>query len=275
MGKKPISQWLDFYETPDSRMIINPFIFSGGTSYDPDADAWFAALVTAGSSITDPNKAAISAFVAGCKADDSLTGGVSNWAAMKVALMLCAADDLTGGLVSLIGATPTNSNFVSGDYSRTLGLQGNGSTKRLSLNRANNADPQDNASIGVYVTGAATLTNGHYIAADTSANRLYFQTTPRTGFQIRGNGGFVNTASATGLIGASRISSTGITRRISGSDSSATVTSVAPNTAIWSLFSTPAAGSFSDARISFAWVGEAVDLALLDARLVTLMAALT
>jgi hypothetical protein len=91
-----------------------------------------------------PVKRAVDDFFRGTKADGTF------WDALKAACILCGARTLAGALVPLAGDAPTNNNFVDADYNRETGLKGNGSTKYLDSNRANNADPQDDAfySIG-------------------------------------------------------------------------------------------------------------------------------
>jgi hypothetical protein len=120
------------------------------SAVDPDAADYFARIVSAGSSISVDNRAAVDAFVRGCKAD-----GI--WSAIKASCLLAGPDDLTGALVPLVGAAPTNNGpFVSGDYDRTTGLIGDASTKYLDANRAGNADPQSNQHAAVYITSAQT-----------------------------------------------------------------------------------------------------------------------
>jgi len=78
---------------------------------------------------------AVNDFVRGCKND-------GNWEAIKASCILAGARTLEGALVPLVGVAPTNNNFVSPDYNRKTGLKGNGGTKYLNSNRANNADPR-------------------------------------------------------------------------------------------------------------------------------------
>lgn len=241
--------------------------------YDVDAQAWFDAVLAAGSSISDANKSAVSAFVAGCKTD-------GNWTPIKQAGLLCAADDLTGALVSLKGSNPTNVNFVSGDYSRTTGLVGNGSTKYLATGRAGNADPQDNCSLGVYVhtaksVGTSCVHIGNYSAGVNSKHA--FEDASTTGYRMCSSTyDSVAGTNYTGLIGASRAASGSFNLRVNGTTTAKTRTSGTPlSTSIDVFHANGLAGFYSAARLSFWWSGEAVDLAALEARLETLMAALS
>ena len=237
--------------------------------YDADAQTWFTA-VEAVSSISTANKTAVSAFVAGCKTD-----GV--WTAIKASCLLCAADDLTGALVPLVGSAPTNSGFVSGDYSRTTGLIGNGSTKRINSNRANNADTQNDAHVFAYVSAANTAASHVLIASGISTGDRGVRNSGGTNFQRLLNSAVSTVAETprTGGCGVSRSTTPGASS-IWGSTvyswSAATVTPLTGN--IW-VFAQASGGSYANARISFYSIGESLDLALLDARMATLMAALT
>jgi len=246
------------------------FCRSSGVTYDADATTYFAAIVSAGSTISDANKSAVDAFIVGCKAD-----GI--WTAIKAACLLAGADSLVGALVPLVGSAPTNTNFVSGDYSRTTGLLGDGTTKYINSNRACNADPQDSSHITVYchtaVSGAktwiggATLTNGKVIQPNTTTNVRF----AINGLSISRT---FTASTVTGLIGASRSSSSNVNTRISASAASSSNTSGTPLSETGHIFGRGAT-NLCDGRLSFYSIGENLDLALLDSHLVTYMAALT
>jgi hypothetical protein len=247
---------------------------AAGASYDADAQAWFDAVVAAGSTITDANKSAVSVFVAGCKTD-----GV--WTPIKAACLLCAADSLTGALVPLVGSAPTNNNFVSGDYSRTTGLIGNASTKYLATNRACNADPQDSNHAAVYVHTALSAANQSWIgnaALTTTGSRgAYPNSTSNVRSFASSNAAFsaaVNGTTSTGLVGVSRSGSSAIALRIAQNTSTGTTASATTQSETISVF---ASGTtrLANCRLSFYSLGENINLALLESRLATLMAALT
>jgi hypothetical protein len=239
-------------------------------SYDADAATYFAAIASAGSSITTANKAAVNAFIVGCKAD-------SIWDAIKASCLLAGPDDLTGALVPLVGSAPTNNNFVSGDYSRTLGLTGDGSTKYLNANRNNNADPQDSRHIYARVTGAQSVT-GSYIASGGTAGGTLMRHSTSTALQIRCSsaGGSVTTASyPTGGYGVARTNGTTVNTLAASSAASQSLASATPTSAAMTVFANNTPGQYSNARISFYSIGEYLVLATLDARIATLMASLT
>jgi hypothetical protein len=243
-------------------------ISSSRRRVDPDADAYFARIATAGSSISSANQTAVNAFVVGCKAD-----GI--WSSIKASCLLCAADSLAGALVPLVGTAPTNTLFLSGDYSRTTGLVGNATTKSLNSNRNANADPQNNQSMGVWLT---TQSGGYYIGGNgvqSGSTSLNGATGGNNAGRSRSSTVDVYTGNSIGFFGTSRSSSTGYTVRFGGTSTAKTRTSSTVSSGSILVFRISEPNTFTDARMTFYWIGESLDLALLDARLTTLMAAIT
>jgi hypothetical protein len=241
-------------------------------SADPDAAAYITAVETAdGQTLEAGVKTAIDAFVVGCKAD-----GI--WDAIKASCIMAGARTLTGALVPLVGAAPTNFNFVAGDYNRKTGLVGNGSTKYLNSKRNNNADPQNSKHIAVWVSthhtrnqnradiGAAGATNGGSHLVTTPTTRVYRINWANTGTMI-----ISDTATATGLWGASRTGASAVTGRYGGTNIALTGVSTTPADDEIKIFSRNS--EYSDARLSFYSIGESLNLALLDARVTTLITA--
>jgi hypothetical protein len=106
----------------------------GWQPMDPDAAAYITAVETAdGQALEEKTKIAIDNFVLGCKAD-----GI--WNAIKASCILAGARTRLGALTPLVGTAPTSFNFVDGDYNRKTGLVGDGSTKYLDSNRAQQGD---------------------------------------------------------------------------------------------------------------------------------------
>lgn len=245
---------------------------------EPDAVAYIAAVQVADSQALEPEVAnAYSKFIWGCKSD-----GI--WAAIKASCIMAGARTLAGALTPLVGTAPTNNNFVAGDYNRKTGLAGDGSTKYLNSNRANNADPQNNNHNAVYISNAATTTThiiGSSAVSTAGGNSIFSAFTgsgSTSGCWSRSDGTTVTligtpSVALVDFVGTSRNSSTAFSSRVSGGTSSASVTSSAPTTDNVLVFGrgTPAA-SLSNARLSFYSIGESLDLALLDSRVTTLMA---
>lgn len=249
--------------------------WAGG--YDFDAADYFARIVAAGSTISSANQTAVNAFVVGCKTD-----GI--WSAIKASCLLAGADDLTGALVPLVGTAPTNVDglFVAGDYSRTTGLIGNGSTKYLNSNRSNNSDPQNNQHLAVYQTEATagTLFEGWIGTGNVSARSQVFRNSGAgnvtTFFRSRNDiGSTVSAASSSvGLKGLSRSISSSVAARAEGSNYTLNHVSAAPTSASISVFGLGVSDKAAS-RLSFYSIGESLDLEMLDARLATYMSSLT
>lgn len=246
-------------------------------TYDTDAGNYIQAVEAAdGQALEAATRQAINNFVIGCKQD-----GI--WSAIKASCILAGARTLSGALVPLVGAAPTNNNFVAGDYNRKTGLIGDGSTKYLNSNRVDNADPQDNAHVSVYVSTAdtrfATLTPMIYIGSTNPGvtsrraigpydNNLYFSN--RSGSAVSGTGAL------TLFMGSSRSASSGYSIRRGQVSDSRTITSVAPGSQAVLVFAdngVSSNNSWTNARLAFYSIGEAIDLAKLDARVTALITA--
>jgi hypothetical protein len=244
---------------------------SGIRRLDPDAAAYIAAVEAADGQALETNvKAAYNKFIRGCKSD-----GI--WDAIKASCILAGARSLSGALVPLKGSAPTNNNFVSGDYVRKTGLVGNGTTKFLDSNRANNADPQDSNHNAVYASFIGGVVGGSLIAANGSPSN---NTNAILGSTITSvftrNRSFTGTSSGVipspGLIGTSRSSSANYILRVNGSDITTSVSSGVPEGSSVLLFrrGDSAAAAYALHRLAFYSIGESLNLAALDARVTTL-----
>ena len=240
---------------------------------DPDAAAYIAAVETAdGQALEAGVRSAISAFVVGCKAD-----GI--WAAIKAACILQGARTLAGALVPLVGPAPTNFNFVSGDYARKTGLKGDGVGKYLDSGRLNNADPQDNKHLSSFVSVVPAVTGGAFIgsgfggSSDCTLGRSGVDYFTRIHNVTTGN---LTIANTTGFKAASRTVGANYNFRNAGTDTNFVLASGTPTNSMIRVFArgSPTPNSHSDARLAFYSIGEALNMALLDARVTTLVAAL-
>jgi hypothetical protein len=242
---------------------------------DPDAAVYVAAVEAADEAaspgvgaLETATKVAIHSFVKGCKND-----GI--WPAIKASCILAGARTLTGALVPLVGTAPTNVGglFVSGDYNRKTGLVGNGSTKYLNSNRNNNADPQNSKHVAAYVVSIGSGGGRPFVATGTGTGRTFIN----DAVQVTVNRSTFSTATAVVapcLAGASRNSSaTYDLRRNDQTVSFTGVTSETPLSQNLLVYRRQNAGDaeYSDARLAFYSIGESLDLALLDARITTLI----
>jgi hypothetical protein len=252
---------------------------------DADAAAYITAVEAADTqSLETGVKLAINDFVVGCK-DDGI------WAAIKASCILAGARTLTGALTPLVGAAPTNFNFASGDYNRKTGLVGDGSTKYLNSNRAGNADPQDSYSMTVSISSISTTGAAGFYAGNggggTGATNLgrgfIFEvgeiehfTRCRSTINSSASGAVGANPPATGLFGVSRSSSSEYTVRTGQANFTKTATSeTPPSEKVFVYCRNNGSNSpefYTNTRINFYSIGESLDLALLDARVATLIA---
>ncbi len=252
-----------------SVIYINPFSF-----YDTDAQVYISAVEAAdGQGLEDGVKNAINTFVIGCKAD-----GI--WSAIKASCILAGARTLTGALVPLVGTAPTNNNFVSGDYNRETGLVGDGSTKYLNANRNTNVEPQNNRHAATYLTSAPSIVSIHIgttaaatpgssqIASDVSNSLSNFSLSNTSVASIVGQ------HLTLGFRGATRSTGATITARVNATDTPLSLTSNSPVSSPTYIYCRDGNALFSNARLAFYSIGESLNLALLDARVTTLINAI-
>jgi hypothetical protein len=236
----------------------------GWQPMDTDAAAYITAVETADTEpLEEKTKIAIDNFVLGCKAD-----GI--WTAIKASCILAGARTLTGALVPLVGAAPTNVGpFVSGDYNRKTGLVGDGSTKYLDSNRASNAESQDSIHQSIYVTTLPAGGIAFIGVGNIGANSTNITTT----LHRSRSGSSVSWTAAIGFNGTSRSSSTSYLSRTSLASSVNNITSSSADTLTHHVFSRNAGApnQVSNSRLAFYSIGESLDLALLDTRVTDLI----
>jgi hypothetical protein len=250
--------------------------FLSQVRFDPDAVSYITA-VEAADQAASPGigllegqvRYAINDFVVGCKQD-----GI--WNAIKASCILAGARTLQGALRPLVGTAPTNFNFVSGDYNRKTGLVGNGSTKYLNINRANNIDPTNNKHMAAYVT-QVTSTGCYRIIMGISQNSgdslLAHKWDCQDRIRVSLNGGATSLAEvlAPGLFGINRSSSSGYLLQRSGFNSFINSTSTNPTSSAIFLYNGSGLNGFSADRIAFYSIGESLNLTLLNTRVTDLI----
>jgi hypothetical protein len=241
--------------------------YEGEPVYDPDAQTYFNRVEGStgdNQKLEAAVKATINDFVVGCKAD-----GI--WNAIKSSCILAGARTLAGALQPLAGTAPTNLNFVSGDYDRKTGLKASG-TQTLDSNRSVTTDPQDNRHASVYVTTATTSTSNFpvYIGSSSTPATQIFRFNANGGIGTRcstvGATTLPSSGGSTGLLGVTRSSSSQYTARKDNTSTAISGISANNIASNYVLF----AGE-SNARLAFYSIGESLDLALLDARVTTLV----
>lgn len=240
--------------------------FNGVT--DPDAQTYIAAVEAADGQAIEGNVAyAINDFVVGCKLD-----GI--WDAIKASCILAGARSLSGALVPLKGTAPTNVNFVSGDYNRETGLVGNGSTKYLDSNRSNAADPQNSNHNAIYLS--STPSGTQVLMGSTSGGSVGENTILAFGgnFALRNrtsNAVLFSIGTTVGFLGHNRNDSGSFQYRANNVTTNVGSASQTPNLPDIGIFANGDGTAPTSTRLAFYSIGESLDLALLDARVSTLM----
>ena len=262
-------------------MAMNPRLLVPRASYDPDAARYLAAVEAAdGQALETPVKTAIDAFFR-----DSKAAGVFD--ALQACCILAGARTLAGALVPVVGDAPTNvaNGFVSGDYSRTSGLTGDGSTTYLDSGRADDDDPQNDRHLAVYVTGGTTV-NRHFIGNFSSSpvfsmSAVYWGSTSNIRSLMSGNSTLETTGTYGGstatFAGAVRTGATASELRALGETDTDNAASTGRNTINNYVFARNDAGTanvYSDATIAFYSIGTAVDLEALDTAVTNLITAI-
>jgi len=247
-------------------------------TYDADALAYLTAVEAAdGQALENSVKIAINTFVVGCKAD-----GI--WDAIVASCIMAGARSVAGAVVPLKGNAPTNNNFVSGDYSRKLGLLGNDTDKYLATGYNNNDTtnfPQNDSHISCYISTTQTDSNGVLVGGISSVgNRLslHYNSTTSIITRNRSGGASTITLAPSGFQGNTRNNSANFTRRFTTtagiSESVVTGTSGTPSIELLGVFASGSATLFSSARMSFYSIGKSLTLSSLDSRITTLMTTL-
>lgn len=236
---------------------------------DTDAAKYLAAVEAADKQVLEDGvKRAVSKFVRACKTD-------GNWDAIKASCILCNARTLAGALVPLKGAAPTKQGTEGGwDYNRETGLQGDGASNYLDSNRNNNADPQDSNHLSFYASVTGSSNTGYMASGAGSSvgiNQIYVSTAPSLITRSRSSSASTGFTHSAGFSGISRSSSNSYTVRANSANNEVTIGSQTPNNANIIIFNVPSLPYHSDARLSFYSIGEAVDLALLDTAVSTLV----
>jgi hypothetical protein len=228
-------------------------------AFDSDAQAYITAVETAdGQALENEVRTAINSFVVGCKAD-----GI--WAAIKASCILTGARTLSGALVPLVGTAPTNFNFVAGDYNRKTGLVGNGITKYLDTNRNNNADPQDSQHVSVHASTIGTTIAISLITDSTAVGSSHIGLAA-----VRSRNTVpLGVAMQTGFNGITRNNAVNYQQRVATSTGTLAQASQTPANQNLALLRSGAV--YGTHRLTFYSIGGSLDLALLDARVTTLI----
>ena len=218
---------------------------------------------------------AVSAFFRDTKA----TGVFS---ALKACCILAGARTLAGALVPVVGDAPTNvaNGFVNGDFSRTAGLTGDG-TSYIDSGRANDDDPQNDNHNAIYLSAIESGPDGIELGAGAGAGRNMINATVTNNVFTRCRDATeVNTGLSSvgsGVIGISRSDSSGYAVRSLGDEYSATAPADGVASENVFVFAASNAGSpfaLSFATLSFYSIGTSLSLEDLDTAVTNLITAI-
>ena len=251
--------------------------------FDPDARDYILRVEAAdGERLESQVRGAINAFVLGCKAD-----GI--WTSLVTSCIMAGARTVAGAITPLVGNAPTNNNFVAGDYSRTLGLLGNGTNKYLATGYNNNDTtnfPQNNTHISCYISQIATNSNGIFVGTrlvgfSSILSIRYTADGANTTFHCRGTTSTTRTLVALGFQCTSRALSTEFLSRCTHSGGTSDVTSIVNSSApsnnligVFAGFNAATPQTFANARLSFYSIGKSLSIPNLDTRVTTLINAI-
>jgi len=181
-------------------------------------------------------------------------------------------------------ASPTNvaNGFVNGDFSRTSGLTGDG-TSYIDSGRANNADAFSDKHLAVYATSASTgvnemwigITDGSYATrVYKQSNEVYYAYDGRTFAYTPGH----TQAGLTGLVGLKRESSSSFSAYLDGTEVSKNEGEFSFGPYNHFVFTHNNAGasptSSSTSTFAFYSIGESLSLADLDTAVTNLITAI-
>lgn len=235
---------------------------------DPDAETYIAAVEAADEAaspgvgvLEDEVKAAIHAFVKGCKVD-----GI--WPAIKASCILAGARTLDGALVPLVGPVPVNTYYTSTNYHRKNGIT-YVSPNTINSNYLSSSVPVNSIHLSYFGDYAGPTmgegdigTNATNLTVDIAASRC------------RSSANLLTTASAiNNFLGLTRSSATAYTVRNAGIDIPYTVASQGSNNNYIVIFGRPGTTTAAK-RCAFYSIGESLDLAKLDARVTDLITAI-
>jgi hypothetical protein len=246
--------------------------------FDPDALDYINRVETADGERLEPRvRTAINQFVLGCKQDGT-------WTSIVTSCIMAGARTVAGAITPLVGNAPTNNNFVAGDYSRTLGLLGNGTNKYLATGYNNNDTtnfPQNDSHISCYISQSQANATGTFVGTVSSiAGRFSLFHTTTTNIVSRNRATSSNTFSLApvGFQANTRNNSVNYSRRfttVAGiSDLTLTVTSTTPSNDLFGVFATGGGATLTSATMSFYSIGKSLSIPNLDTRVTTLINAI-
>jgi len=175
-------------------------------------------------------------------------------------------------------ASPTNvaDGFVEGDYSRTAGLTGDG-TSHIDSGRSSDDDPAADCHLAVFSTSPPSGNIAMYVGGQVSQPYDIYRS--NTDMQFRNGGTQVASGLglSTGLIASTRNAADSFSIRVAGTTTTAASVARTPNDVNMFVFARNAPGGtdfISDATIAFYSIGTSLSLADLDTAVTNLITAI-
>lgn len=168
---------------------------------------------------------------------------------------------------------PESFNFTAGDWRRAEGLQGDGAAKYVDLKYNNNADPQNDQSMGVWVSwpattnsllmgvGGSSTTGATHIVSVVSSDQVAFRNRSSTSAAVD-----LSAPSQVNFIAMSRSSSGEFVSDSAGVNNAHSVASQSPYAVnIDTYRNNHGSPLYTDARLAIVFAGRSDDLAALRA----------
>jgi len=263
---------------------LHPIMFAarnilatGSRFTDSDVNAYIAAVEAADNSALEPGvRNAINQLITDLKTN-------SLWTPIQTMTLLMGPRTIAGTLINVKDPSTswTSFNFVSGDYNRTTGLLGNGTTKYLDSGLNSNTVGQNNGALWVQAHTKTTTTGGFYAGAgnssDTGATSFRESSSSDIAYHSRSSSSNTAAQHSVGLIGLSRSSASDFVSRGGGGDTTNTRASSPTHSANIFAFATSRSGTptaHCNARLRACCFGQAHSLSAAETCMNTYIAAI-
>ena len=172
-------------------------------------------------------------------------------------------------------AAPTNvaDGFVEGDFSRTAGLTGDG-TSYIDSGRSSDDDPAADCHLAVFSTSPPSGNIAMYVGGQVSNPYDIYRSAADMQFRNGGTQGASGLGLSTGLIASTRNAADSFSIRVSGTTTTAASVARTPNDVNMFVFARNAPGGtdfISDATIAFYSIGSSLSLEDLDTAVTNLI----
>ncbi len=262
-------------------IVMSPRLRQRRSRFSLAATDYFARLDAVGARIRAYDKANANLI------DALVELGGAYWDTAGTITTLCAKgfDGLTVPLRDGMNVG-TPFEFEASDLNVKTGLKGDGSSKYIDSNRNNNADGQDDQSMGVYISqkmtnnligtgiiGATTTNPSAILQGGTGSNRREFRSQNNNNFTLTND----DWSETLGYVAISRASDDEFAVRIDGDNYTASINSQSPSSGSVGVFvrldsdNNPGAG-YTNMGASIYHIGPALDLETLDGILTQFMA---